>query len=424
MFYDRPSSNNIYNTVNNPPFSRDVTVRYGQLQNLESTGLRTEAPPALTVFEYDMPLPASVQWNVGAQGTLPFNAAFDVAYTGQHSYNEILNVDLNSIDLGSAFRPELQDPTLAVSGTPGQSSLVASNVNSVRHYQGFGTITQRTSEGWRTYHSIQVSLNRRFQNGLLFGFTDTIGLSDKQRAPLRLQHNADGSVTIRDDQAEADRLLGNNNPTRHFMRAHFVWDLPDMTNRDGAMAVVSQIVNDWSLSGIWSGQSGPAYAAGFSYQNGGASLNLTGSPNYAARVRVVGDPGAGCSGDRLRQFNTSAFQGPLVNSLGLESGNGYLTGCFQSTMDLAIARTIQLGGGRSVQLRVDMFNAFNQAGITNRNTTMNLSNPNDPVTINNLPFNADGTVVESRSRPRGAGFGVATGYQTPRTIQAQIRFQF
>jgi hypothetical protein len=93
-------------------------------------------------------------------------------------------------------------------------------------------------------------------------------------------------------------------------------------------------------------------------------------------------------------------------------------------MDLAIARTIQLGGGRSVQLRVDAFNAFNQAAITNRNTTLNLTNPGDPVTPRNLPFDASGNVVDSRSRPRGAGFGVATGYQTPRTVQAQIRFQF
>jgi hypothetical protein len=424
MFYDRPSSNNVYNTVNNPPFSRDITVRYGQLQNLESSGLRTEAPPALTVFEYDMPLPASVQWNVGVQATLPLNAAIDVAYTGQHSYDEILNVNLNNIDLGTAFRTDLQDPTLSASATPGQSSLVASNINSVRTYQGFGNITQRTSEGRRTYHSIQFSLNRRFQNGLLFGFTDTIGLSDKQRSPLRLQHNPDGTVTIRADQAEADALLGDNHPIAHFMRAHFVWDLPDLRGRDGAAGVLAHLVNDWSLSGIWSGQTGGAYAVGFSYQNGGSSLNLTGSPDYAARVRVVGEPGSGCSDDPLRQFNTSAFQGPLVGSVGLESGNGYLRGCFQSSLDLAIARTINLGGGRNVQLRLDAFNAFNQAAITNRNTTMNLTNPNDPVTVRNLPFDADGRPIDARSRPRGAGFGVATGYETPRTVQAQIRFQF
>jgi hypothetical protein len=297
-------------------------------------------------------------------------------------------------------------------------------VNSVRLYQGFGNITQRTSEGRRTYHSIQVSLNRRFQNGLLFGFTDTIGLSDKSRAALRQEHNADGTVSIRADQAEADRLLGNNHPIAHFMRGHFVWDLPDLAGGEGARGVLAHVVNDWSLSGIWSGQTGSAYAIGYSYQNGGSNLNLTGSPDYSPRVRVVGDPGSGCSSNRLRQFNTAAFQGPLVNSVGLESSTGYMRGCFQSSTDLALARTIQLGSGRSVQLRLDMFNAFNQAGITNRNTTINLTNPNDPITATNLPFDANGNVIDSRSRPRGAGFGVATGYQTPRVMQAQIRFQF
>ena len=38
-----------------------------------------------------------------------------------------------------------------------------------------------------------------------------------------------------------------------------------------------------------------------------------------------------------RQFNAAAFQGPLVNSLGLESGNNYVKGCFQSVLDLSIA---------------------------------------------------------------------------------------
>jgi hypothetical protein len=113
-----------------------------------------------------------------------------------------------------------------------------------------------------------------------------------------------------------------------------------------------------------------------------------------------------------------------VGSVGLESGNGYLKGCFISTMDLAIARNLHIGGARNIQLRLDMFNAFNQSAITGRNTTMNLSNPNDPITITNLPFRADGTVDDSRSRPRGAGFGVATGYQNPRTVQVQIRFSF
>ena len=93
-------------------------------------------------------------------------------------------------------------------------------------------------------------------------------------------------------------------------------------------------------------------------------------------------------------------------------------------LDLAIARNIRLGGGRSLQLRVDMFNAPNQAIITGRNTTMNLASPTDPVTITNLPFDAARQLIDSRSRPRGAGFGVATTYQAPRSVQALVRFSF
>ena len=77
-----------------------------------------------------------------------------------------------------------------------------------------------------------------------------------------------------------------------------------------------------------------------------------------------------------------------------------------------------------MQLRLDVFNLFNQAAVTNRNTTMQMASPTTNTAITNLPFDASGTVIDSRSRPRGAGFGVATGYQDPRTMQLQVRFSF
>ena len=125
-----------------------------------------------------------------------------------------------------------------------------------------------------------------------------------------------------------------------------------------------------------------------------------------------------------RQFTSAAFQGPLTNSDGLESGTSYLRGCFSSVLDLALARNIRLKGGRTVQLRVDMFNAPNTAGITGRASTLNLTNPTDPITAQNLPFDSTGALITSRSLPRGAGFGVANNYQAPRSLQAQIRFSF
>ena len=74
---------------------------------------------------------------------------------------------------------------------------------------------------------------------------------------------------------------------------------------------------------------------------------------------INGDTGSGCAGDRFSSSRPSAFSGPLPDSLGLESGRNYMIGCPDKTTDLAIARTFKLGGARTAQFRVEMYNAFN-----------------------------------------------------------------
>src|SRR5262249_23458366 len=155
--------------------------------------------------------------------------------------------------------------------------------------------------------------NRRFTNGVSFGFNDTIGLRQRSNSAPRLQHNPDGSFEFRDDQAAADALL-QTDPQRHIMKANFVWDLPDIKSWETTLRYIGYAVNDWQLSGIWTAATGTTYTIGYNYQSGGSNVNITGTPDYGARVRLVGATGNGCSSDVYRQFNTSAFQGPLVGS--------------------------------------------------------------------------------------------------------------
>jgi hypothetical protein len=409
-----------------------TTVRYAQLQNFGTGGgLSTLGVPTIGGFEYDAPMPTAAVWNGGMQMMLPWATSLDVAYTGHHNYNaqlggQTLPFNLNTIDYGTGFNPALQDPSIAPTGVPGATSLAAQNPSAVRGYLGYGTIDWRQySEGWRTFHSMEISLNRRFMNGLQFGFSDTWVLSDIGSINPRYDHGPDGQVVLRADQAQAQELLGDQQTPAHNFKATFVWQLPRLPSTDNkALKAVGLVLNDWQLSGIWLGTSGSAYTVSQSYQTGNANVNLTGSPDFAPRIRIVGDPGKGCSSDVYRQFNTAAFQGPLVGSVGLESGSGYLHGCFSSVLDLSIARNIRLGGGRNLQLRVDMFNAPNAAGITGRSTTLQLSSTADPVTPLNLPFDANGNVLPNRVRPNQAGFGAVTGYQAPRTVQGYIRFGF
>ncbi len=146
LFYDRPQAQNVYNTVNNPPFTRNVTVRYGQLQNLSSAGLTTEATPALTVWQYDMPLPTSAQWNVGLQTVLPFNSALDVSYTGQHSYDTPTAVNINAIDIGAGVSAAVRRSD-AGDARPSRRRTSRRRPISSASISGYGSISQQQTIG-------------------------------------------------------------------------------------------------------------------------------------------------------------------------------------------------------------------------------------------------------------------------------------
>ena len=170
-------------------------------------------------------------------------------------------------------------------------------------------------------------------------------------------------------------------------------------------------------------QPGGRYDITYNYENNGTPTNLTGSPDYAARIVFLGDPGGGCSDDPYRQFNTAAVTGPQYGSVGLESGRNILGGCPDKTVDLAIARHIRLGGGRTLQFRLDAFNAFNVVVFNNRQRNVTYRSPTD-LTITNSQTRPDGSIDPSRSTPRNAGFGAATGAQNMRNLQMMVRFGF
>jgi hypothetical protein len=418
LFHDRPAGDTMYSQVGNPPFSTATTVRYATLQAL-SAGLTTQGPPQLTsIWPYESNIPASTQWNAGVQMSLPWNSSLDVSYVGQHGINRITElrgqtqVDINAPDFGAAFLPQNQDPTLAPNATPGANAF---STDLLRPYRGLG----------------QVGLNRRFSNGMAFGLnyvlglatTGTTSLQNETVAQVRLQHAADGSYTIRDDQREYEELNKNMGNRRHLIKSNFVWDLPDLSASSAATKAIGLLANDWQLSGVLSAGSGAAYDITYAYQNGGSNVNLTGSPSYPAKIVITGDPGKGCTDDQYGQFTTSAFSGPKTGSLGLESGRNYMTGCPDHTLDLAIARNIRLGGARQIQLRVDLFNALNSTVFSNRVTQLQLNSPTDP-TVRNSQYRADGTIDPARLTPRNAGFGAVTAAQAMRSMQLQIRFQF
>ncbi|MEO7275129.1 MAG: carboxypeptidase-like regulatory domain-containing protein [Vicinamibacterales bacterium] len=428
LFHDRPAGDTMYSQVGNPGFSTSRTVRYAQLQQL-SSGLEIQGPPQLTsVWPYEADVPSSTQWNAGLQMTLPWASTVDVSYVGQHGFNQLREirgqdqVDINAVDLGAAFLPQNQDRTLAPSNTPGAT---AYSTDILRPYRGLGQLGFNSPDFHETYHSIQASWNRRFRDGIAFGANYTLGLAWNGNIGLlrRLQHEADGSYSLRPDQAEYEKMNKDMGNRRHLLKANFLWDLPNMSSTGGAMQAIGLLVNDWQISGIVTAVSGARYDISYAYQDGTSNVNLTGSPSYPARIRIVGDTGGGCSDNQYAQFSVNGFAGPQTGSLGLESGRNYLAGCPDHTVDLSVARNIRLGGSRQIQFRVDVYNALNTVVYNGRVTQLQLNAPSDP-TVRNAQYLPSGDIDPTRLTPRNAGFGAVTGAQAMRSVQAQIRFGF
>jgi hypothetical protein len=435
IFYDRPDGNTVFSIPGNPPIATAVDLRNSTLQNL-TTSASFLPVPGMQIFQYDAKVPASAQWEVGIQKTLPWASVVDVSYVGNHGYNRLgafqngNNVNLNAVDFGAAYLPQNQDPTLAVSTVPGAA---AYSSNLLRAYRGLGNINAQLTDFHDTYHSIQSNFNRRFRNGFSFGANYTLSLSFTGNTGLtkRLQHNADGSFAIRADQAEYEELNKQLNLQRHLLKTNWVWSLPKVPTGSAGMKVVGAVINDWQVSGLFSLTSGDRYDANFSYNANGGSVNLTGSPDYGARIIYKSETDDGCSDNQYKQFDTSIFSGPTYNSVGLESGRNKLIGCPILRTDLAVARNIRFGkGARQVQLRVDAFNLFNQAAIDGRQNQIQFNSPTDQ-TVRNPQFLADGTVDPNRLKPNQAGFGAANSWvrnqinnNYQRVIQITVRFQF
>jgi len=420
LYFDRPSGHTIFSTIANPPNQTVETLYYSQFQTM-GAGLKTRGAPNLNVYQLNSGYPSTWTWHGSVQYMLGWNSVLDVTYSGEHAYNIINQVNVNTVDFGAAFRPENQDPTIT-SSLPGGAAV---SQNMMRSIRGYGSINIMIPRERFNSHLLTVWLNRRFSRGLQFGISDSIMLKRYGNAGARIEHAADGSWRYRADQAQADKLFTDYIPTRHILRANFVYSLPGLLNFGSGVpqAVVKAVTSDWQLSGIWTANSPSTYTIGYSFQSGG-NQNITGSPDYGGRVRIVGDPGRGCNtADIYRQFNTSAFLPPLVGSVGLESGMDYLRGCFQQQFNLALQRDFSFGEGRRLSFRLDAFNAFNQSHITGRNTTMQVVSPNDH-TIVNLPFDSAGNLIPARTQPRQAGFGMANSYRSARNLQAWLRFTF
>jgi hypothetical protein len=426
LFYERPDGNTVFSTPGNAPITTDQNLYQSTLTSLGS-GLSPQPVPSLVTFQYNAQIPSTWEWQAGLQKTLPAGMVLDVEYVGDHAYNQLGATQggsqqlLNQVPLGQAYLPAYQNPTLAASTVPGAD---AYTTNLLRPFAGLGTIGQNTTAFQNSYHSLQLSVNRRFNHGFSVGANYTYGISATGNTGLiqRYVENAAGVLTLRSDEAAYEALNNTLDRRPNYLKVNSTWSVPGITGMGG---FVHQLTYDWQLSPVLSVTSGTAYGLSYSYQTNGSNVNITGSPDFQGSMVLPSNLGSGCSNNQFAQFTTAGVSGPTYNSIEMESGRNYLRGCPTEDVDVSFVRKFhfwKFKESKTFQFRADVFNALNAVMINARQGQAQFNNPTSMTLVN--PEYTSGVINSGRSEPQNAGFGAASGAQTMRNIQLELRIAF
>jgi hypothetical protein len=405
LLYDRPMGNIVFDMGGNAPSVLNSGLQWGLLQNLTAAQGDPNPTLGMSPTAYDFNPPKVYTWNVGMQHKLPYKLIFDIAYVGSSSKNLLRHANINAPALGATFAPENQDPTKAPSSVPGANALPT---DFLRPYLGYTDINMYDYTGWANYQSLQTSLQRRFESGLMFSvfYVWSKNLTTNSQDYSGGVPYAGNPDKIR----QYDYSYGFADRPQNFV-VNFIYQTPRKAK--GALGV---IVNDWQISGVYRWSSGIPYAINYSIPGIG-NANLSGTSNPAARVVLTCDPGSGSSSDPYKQLNTACFGPPQPGSVGLESARFFVHGPATNNLDLSLSKAFVIYKDVKFEVRLDAFNALNHTQFTGVNNTVNFRSLSDP-TVTNLPYDANGNLVNIN------GFGTINGVASPRTLQLVTRLTF
>lgn len=239
------SGTNQSSLVLNPPYNVRVDLNNVSLDDPSGGVPIAPRPVAVSSFHPDFKRPMVHSWSTTVQTELPGQFLASAGYVGSRGTHWEVWIDRNAPDFG--VRPEGLDfdPRLNTNTI---------NINLLRPYVGYGSITEFASGLTSTYHSLQLTGQRRFSAGLalqgVYTFGKTIGEAQTRR-DMRVQN----PLNWRAERGPVDF------DRTHVFALNYIYVLPMFKNRRD---LVGQIAGNWELSGIFTAQSGLALTPGIS----------------------------------------------------------------------------------------------------------------------------------------------------------------
>lgn len=382
MFYDRVQTDVALQMAENAPLRNNPVLYY---ERLSTFALSQGAlfPGDVRGIDKRGKVPNVMNWSLGVQRSLGFATVIDIAYVGSVARNLMWQRNINQIPYGANFDPANQDPT-----NPGRPL----PTNFYRPYPGYASIAYREFAGTSNYHSMQVQANRRFAQGLQFGFSWTWS---------KLMNFAEGNFS---EVAVYAPLRAWNYGKGSFDRTHnvninYTWDIPGASSVWNS-AFARHVLDGWQLSGITTFMSGAPL---------GVSLATTDNADIAGggdgvRTVMLANPVLPKGEQTFERFlNTDAFGRPERGTFG-NAPKDVIRGPGINNFDISMLKNIAMPfEGHRLQFRTEFYNAFNHTQFSDVDTAAR--------------FDAAGRQVNTR-------FGQLIAARPPRQIQFSLRYVF
>lgn len=233
----------------NSPFQPFVTVNNVSVDNPGAALTSgTAASITATTLNPHLKQPAAWNWNITFQRQLPFSSVMSAAYVGHRGYHAWQVYDIN------------QAPVGALDNSPG------TNINLLRPYKGYAAIQEEESTVNSMYNGLQLTWNRPFSNGFMFGFSYTYSKS---------MDNGSNYRDIVPDTYNTSNLWGPSEyDTRHIVVINYQYLLPFFSHPTN---LTGKILGGWTIVGQTQFQTGSPCGVGTNTDYAGVSSNDLGS---------------------------------------------------------------------------------------------------------------------------------------------------
>jgi carboxypeptidase family protein len=380
------------------PLSAQANGTAGSSINLgnaiNSAGSASSIAPAFTDPNF---LPGRMQtWNVNVEREIGRMGVM-VGYFGSHGDRQRIPINLNQfVTAGGTVRPYVK--LAATSPILPNSAL--------------GNITEVTSLGYSDYKGLWVTANHRLSRGLLVQGSYTLSKSTDT-------NSYDGTLTAQDNTNLADSVGPSDFDVRHRVSVNMSYDLPFKGNRwkDGWQVVLVEqaqtgnplniVTNIATITGTATVR--PDLIGALPTINPHANLDANGLPisyQWFDGQTTVCDPRVAAGG--VGACTSSSVFALPYNAAGVAHfgnlGRNPIYGPGFGNTDFSVIKNVTLQGSTRVQLRIEVFNLFNQS---------NLGQPGRTATVGSTAF---GVISNTRFPTGDSG--------SARQMQFAVKFMF